>query len=292
MRCSCFVALALSISALAGTVLPSARAITISDGTVPEGNNLDLYNAGSLNNPAFPANGAVQLTTTHTVAGGIFDASMFAQSNFAYLGVFASTALTSSATPGTIVEANGGASFGELLSINYAPLTGTVGFLQLGYTLDAIAAFTGTLGSSTGVLGLYAYTCSDFNLIGGAVCVDPNFVEQNASYQSSVHGSFVFPKYFKFVYGTPFDLAINMFATTDSGPGSSAVIDAAHSFALSGLKLYDVNGNPVNGPSFSSGSGTQYTQNGIVPEPGAVVLVSAGLAGFIISRLRRAAGHS
>jgi len=62
-----------------------------------------------------------------------------------------------------------------------------------------------------------------------------------------------------------------------SGQGSGT-IDFSHSFELIGLVATDAQGNPIQNPVFRASSGTQYSENGVVPEPASLLLMGSGRA--------------
>ena len=69
--------------------------------------------------------------------------------------------------------------------------------------------------------------------------------------------------------------------TNFTGAGSIAA-DFSDTLVLRGLIPSDMNGQRELGATFSSSSGTEYSVNGIVPEPTSVVLVAVGLLSFAV----------
>jgi hypothetical protein len=74
--------------------------------------------------------------------------------------------------------------------------------------------------------------------------------------------------------------------TTGTGSGTA---DFYNTMTLTGLLPKDANGNPVLDAQFSSGSGTQYSLNGVkpVPEPGSLLLFGTGMAVMALAYKRR-----
>ena len=106
---------------------------------------------------------------------------------------------------------------------------------------------------------------------------------------ASVSGTFFFPKTFTFIYGQPFPLIFQL--TTNDGsfapvtaPGS-ATSDFSDTLVLSALNVVDSEGQPVNGVTFSSLSGTRYSVNGVVPEPPSWILLLSGILGLMALRI-------
>jgi hypothetical protein len=91
-----------------------------------------------------------------------------------------------------------------------------------------------------------------------------------------------------FTYGTPFDFWLNVRLRTDiitSEPGSvSATISLTN---WSGFENVTTGGSPVTNATFSSASGTDWTQP--VPEPSSALLLLSGTAVFLRRRSPRTA---
>ena len=68
-----------------------------------------------------------------------------------------------------------------------------------------------------------------------------------------------------------------------TGSGSASFF---HTLTLTGLQALDAAGRPVSA-QFVGASGTQYSENGVVPEPATLALTAFGIAGAL-ARARRA----
>jgi hypothetical protein len=81
--------------------------------------------------------------------------------------------------------------------------------------------------------------------------------------------------------GTPLTCLACRGGDSNVGPATgagSATADFLNTLTLSGLLPRDANGNPVLTAQYSSASTTQYSVNGVVPEPGTLLLLATGLA--------------
>jgi hypothetical protein len=99
-------------------------------------------------------------------------------------------------------------------------------------------------------------------------------------------------------YGTPLDVTYSLWAGTlpSSSVGQPGPSNGNASFyaslRLTGIQLFNGSGQSVPGFSVVSGSGTVYTAAGVVPEPGAALLMLAGLLAWVPLRRRLSAGRS
>jgi hypothetical protein len=222
------------------------------------------------------------INAVFTAGTGTATVSANSQSAYGVLHSQAGASFTGSTTP-ELIYVNGAAGFSDEITISFAPFTGSTGYLLVGFTLD------GTI-SNSGSLNAAAYVNA---AVGSTIGQVPNFT-------SSAAGQFFFPETFSFVYGTPFGLYFNLgtvagsfnpgppgrifpYTATASGSGDS---DFEDTLVLTALDVVDSQGNPVSGVTFTSESGTQYSADGVVPEPSTPLLVGAGIVAIGVLRFR------
>ena len=123
-------------------------------------------------------------------------------------------------------------------------------------------------------------------------------------YSSSTFGTFSVPQAFSFTYGTPFELFFRLYAISGTFAPNSGIISAVgqgtgtadffNTLVLSGMVVTDQSGTPVPGAQFLSASGTQYSENGVVPEPSTVAMALVPLIclGAAIARRGRSASRA
>jgi hypothetical protein len=200
-----------------------------------------------------------------------------------HAGASASFDITGSPTNAFV---RGGASFVDQLTISFAPWNGQPGLLYLDYSLD------GTI-SSTGEGNAFA----DVSIQAGT-SLFPGTQSWTQTYAASTSGVFTTPAPINFIYGQPFGLyfALDLFAGTATsnsdgtfnygaasgiGTGSAQFLDT---LILTGLNPTDVNGNPAVGVQFASSSGTQYSTDGVAPEPSTAALLLCGIGAVAIHK--------
>lgn len=186
------------------------------------------------------------------------------------------------------------ASFRDDFLIDAPGLTGTPGSVTVRFTIDGSLS-VGTSGTpSYGVPGNVTFARAGYTF-----GVNPNsgdMYSQRENWDGTPSGTQflgveqVHTLYF--TYGTVIQDVTLRITTTTSAAGeyysyySSSTADLSHTAIWGGFgEVRDAGGNVVTNYSFSSASGTDYTQ--AVPEPGTSLLVGVGLA-FALFRRRRA----
>jgi hypothetical protein len=165
--------------------------------------------------------------------------------------------------------------FEDALVINIPQLLGQTGYLFVGFTVDANISSSG-VGKSSAML---------------QASVGPNL--EQFSFLNLSNGSYfvLFPA-FSFTYGQSFGLLV-LLDTTAGTPDQSlvtgsgvAIADISDTVVLSSIVVEDQFGNVVSGATISSATGTNYTSNGVIPEPGTFFLALSGVGLIVTFRAR------
>ena len=276
----CFVALytlALGSCAFASTVWTSSF---VSLGTATIGNPGSC--AGGCDSVSSGTGAPVQVADTFVFGGSTLTASSGGQATYGVLHAASAAsfrvtgqALASEAETLDITQ--------ELMTISFAPWNGSPGLLHLSYTIDGTIQSTGGGG---------AWTQVDFLGMSGGNLVSYGY----QTFTSSISGSFNLPGAIPFIYGTPFLLQIELITAAGSmspdldfslatGAGYASA-NFSNTLVLSGLIPTDLNGVEAADPTFTSGSGTHYSVNGVVPEPSTGVLILMSAVILAIGRRR------
>ncbi len=146
--------------------------------------------------------------------------------------------------------------FEDALVVNDLQLLGQSGYILLGFTVDADISSSG-VGRSSAIL---------------EAAVGPNLEQVSLFGLPNGSYSVMFPA-FSFTYGQSFGILV-LLQTTAGTPDQSlvtgsgvATADISNTVVLSSIVVEDQFGNVVSGASFSSATGTDYTSNGVAPEP-------------------------
>jgi hypothetical protein len=232
-------------------------------------------------------------------AYGIYSGSGYANSNFGSLTVSADGSLTGPEPANGVAESIGLAIADDTINIP----VGT-GFMKLQYTFNgglsqsANDLASGSIeaqvqvGSVTqqifyGIISEAAAGAFGANGVGVPGCVTgtDNFECTNAVISTTMLP--VTPG-----MGVAFDVGLML--STDLLNGASSV-DPSPGMTLSGIELFDANGNPISNFSLTSGSGALYGANGLLGEPTSAtpepamwwVLAAGFLLVIVVPRIRQ-----
>ena len=232
-------------------------------------------------------------------AYGIYSGSGYANSNFGSLTVSADGSLTGPEPANGVAESIGLAIADDTINIP----VGT-GFMKLQYTFNgglsqsANDLASGSIeaqvqvGSVTqqifyGIISEAAAGAFGANGVGVPGCVTgtDNFECTNAVISTTMLP--VTPG-----MGVAFDVGLML--STDLLNGASSV-DPSPGMTLSGIELFDANGNPISNFSLTSGSGALYGANGLLGEPTSAtpepamwwVLAAGFLLVIVVARIRQ-----
>jgi hypothetical protein len=177
------------------------------------------------------------------------------------------------------VFASANAFYEDILTItdpSNPSLNGQAGILDLSYSLD---------GSVIGSAFAVVITESGTSLQQ----------QTKQSFDSSFDGVKTIP--IDFVWGQAFGLyqqlsvgsgnATGYGMLTEKTGAGSGTADFSHTFVLTGLQPVEANGNPISGAVITSASDTQYTVNGVVPEPSTLIPLLLTAFGISVVQLRR-----
>ena len=212
------------------------------------------------------------IDTTVQAGTGTVSGQGTASAEYGMLHTDISSTYTGS-TSSLYVGAGANATFIDDFTVNFAPFTGDAGFMALVVTVDGTNTSSGSMIS-------YASVTYEVNYGQGFGIPTTLYLPDDA-----VSGQFTLG-YIPFTYGDTFALDLGFSATVQSGSlqngipsfspttqSGSGTSDFDDTLTVSGLTIFDSNMDLVPGATISSGSGTVYTQDGVVPEPSYVVLV-------------------
>jgi hypothetical protein len=263
------LSLAAALSASADTIPFTSAGVEGCTGTSPQSCSQEVVGASNVN-------------TTLTAGTGTATMSGTAQAGYGILQASSAESFSGSATP-VFSYLDSYASFFDNLTISFAPFTGETGYLSIGFSLVGTNAQTGSLNAEA---SLQAVLGMQSSALGFTSSAPPG------------PGVVFFPETFSFVFGQPIDFIVNLGTVAGSfNPGSDGSIGPyqttvpgtassyfADTFILNALDVTDAQGNIVSGVTFSSESGTQYSTDGVVPEPSSRILVLSGLLSLVALR--------
>jgi PEP-CTERM motif len=182
----------------------------------------------------------------------------------------------------------GNVTFADTLTINSTTMQGQTGTLNLSYFIDGFVYDTG---SSTAFLQVVSRVYTDIaNPAGPTLQNNVADYTYNPLSPSPTFYSESVPLVFTFTYGSPFELFFSMQASN----GTYSVGGGYNTIALTGsgsgfsnfADTLIVNGLQTNDPNatFQSGSGTTYTQAGVVPEPSTMFVCGLALIAIYFCR--------
>jgi hypothetical protein len=206
------------------------------------------------------------ISYANTVAVGVGSTYQITADGVSSYGSLGSSSSTTLVDPEALshTDQNLSALMVEVLTITAGSATGT------GY-LDVVATVSGSQFSSGS------------GLAAEVVSVGTAFGSPDEKDVRNTIGSVAFQP-LTFTFGVPFNLIFALTTATAEGPGNgSGTADFFNTAVLSGLDVFDSNMNPVLNPTFTSGSGTEYTVNGVVPEPSAFTLLATALLGLALA---------
>jgi hypothetical protein len=211
--------------------------------------------------------------TVYGTVGLNMSYDVYGSATYGILRGYASESIAGSIQSGAIdpnmyIVANGQSYFDDTLTV-FGGQSGTVGTLTVTFTTSGTSSSNGGFaGPAMWVFeGPSAYPCSAFT--GAAI---------------TCHG-------IPITFEKPVDILFQMNTVLnvyDFAAGSSATADYSHSSVLTGIALNDSAGNLVSNFSIQSSSGTQYTSDGVVPEPSAFSLASTAIGLWAFLLMRRA----
>ena len=202
-------------------------------------------------------------TFDQPISGGFVAVHEFASSSFGWLQS-SSSATISAHNSGVSVGVTSTASFTEQFTVNFGQLTGETGLLLPRITVNGRNSSTSEAGfdNVAGVSARPYYSDGTAGPFDGVGFFPP---------QGVFDGVYRLPDLISFTFAQPFELtwSISTDLNTDGTlTTSNAILSSVFDTVIvSGLQVFDSRMNPIPEATITSGSGTQYTQNGVVPEP-------------------------
>lgn len=219
------------------------------------------------------SSGPVSYTGSTSIGNVLLTASGTADAAVGVLRAFATATLSAPDTSEDFRGFDSFASFTDTVTINFAPFTGSVGYL--------IPIFTLTGGADSGGMGVVQVFWDD-SVGNGGVHRQELDRRGNATLQFNP---------ITFHYGSPFlleaRLGANALGIAFRGTQVTGTADFGHTAILTGLEVFDTNMNPVQGETFDSALGGTYSSTGVVPEPSSLWIVTTALLILGVAYLRK-----
>jgi hypothetical protein len=255
--------------------------------------------------------GSQPMSSTLRAQDGTSNAYATATADYGVLKAYVSGYGTAYSTSTAVA----GASFTDFLTISNPELNGKIGTVTLSFYYDYDLGIHGNndvypsnvAGGHYGAFaGMYGYYGKEFNSqvheavsnngdqtfrSGGVTTTDVYGTQYDpVGHYLNFTGQFVYGSAFMIYMSTSIDGSTGY---NQNGGTSSYVGDAMHSAYWAGIVSTTVDGKTVTDYTLSAQSGTDYSQSfapsADVPEPGALALLCAGVAGLLVARRKRAA---
>lgn len=246
---------------------------------------------------------SANLALNNTFGGGVNTATADAVAALGALGVSATEAYSGTAADSsTYLYSEAAAYFADKLDYG-----GTgMGYVQWDFDIDGVMTMGGIGGEALTFLNyqvnsepIYTAFLSKLSATSGEFARNPTGVGDLSGFTltpTSVSGA---AKVFTYIHyldlSKPFDFKVGLYTAAYTRAGGSISNDFFHTAKLSGIRVYDERGNPLD-VHFTGLSGTIYDANGVrsavagVPEPStwALAILGFGLAGAGLRRRRLA----
>ena len=244
---------------------------------------------------------SAHLDVSNVFGGGLNTASADAVAQLGALGVSATEAYTGSANDNsTYLSAEAAASWSDKLDYGGAGM----GYVEWDFDIDGVMTLGGLGGEAitylnyqvgggpiyTAFIGKLSSSADDF-------AINPTGVGELGGFAVTANSVAGADKAYSLRHyvdlSKAFDFKVGLYSAAYTRAGGSAGNDFFHTARLSGIRVFDENGNPLEA-HFTGESGTIYDANGVraaggaVPEPGtwALMILGFGLAGAGLRRRR------
>lgn len=246
---------------------------------------------------------AAPLSTSQSVAGvllsdGTYDGSASSHANYGILGAAANGTFTASLSSTVLDNAMGAGFFTDTLALSSPNVVNSGnGFIRYEFTVH------GSLTTGSGPNREAALLFLSYNNGGIDHFFQAASTSNGGPASDSINGSSTAPAGYTFtanglsgsaafdsglyplVFGSPESVEVGLLAEV-IGSGSASFSTTAE---LTGIFVYDANGDPITDFTVSSESGTQYGASGVIssaPEPGTFLLLGTALLAVAWQRRR------